>query len=687
MEEQRYTFKASQVKKSFHLWSILIIISILPIVIFLGQKNIYLFHFIIELVIIFLCFNVATIIYNTKDISKNKWFSFLGVYFSFICIFELSHVVFHEGVNIGIVQSIRLSYIFSLCVAYIMSLGVMLFLENYHKNKKVSSAIHIFLAVPIIMLILIHGNMIPNQYFYWVTVGHLNPINEITIVLIYIINMVILYFKRKELEKDAAWYITTALIFGILSKLSIIFYIKTYDASIIMSHYFKLAFIFLIYRAIVKGTLKQPVRLLNTKLLEKNYELQEALLKLNNQYKELKEAEEELAAKEKTYNNLVENLPIAVLLRKGNKIVFVNDRTVTLLKAESKEQIIGKSIYDLVHPDYLYIVKKEVEEVDKGEIVINSQEKILDTQGCSLDVEITTLPVNINNEEIVMVLFRDLASLKLSEAMGRELKAAKENEKLRTEFFANLSHEFRTPINVIYSSCQLIDLYIERGNAEKVKNYNKIIKQNCYRIIRLTNNLIDATRFDEGFYAINCVKVDFVKVVEDVVLSVSSYIKDHGIEIIFDTDVEEKTMICDVDKIERIILNLLSNAVKFRRDNKALIMVNLKDRGDSIELRISDNGIGIPIEKQKVLFERFSRADRSLTRKQEGSGLGLYIAKSLVKMHKGSIRVNSKENEGTEFIIDFPVLASEEECQCEKVIETRSISEKAKIEFSDIYDF
>ncbi len=343
-------------------------------------------------------------------------------------------------------------------------------------------------------------------------------------------------------------------------------------------------------------------------------------------------------------------------------------------------------MYDIVHPEYIQIVRREVEESKRGHLLIDSEEKIVGLDGSSIDVEVTALPLMENDKSLFMVLFRDITEKKLSEAISRELKEAKENERLRTEFFANLSHEFRTPINIIYSSCQLMDMYINKDSIEDINKYNKVVKQNCYRILRLTNNLIDTTLINEGFYKVNWYKGDIVSIVEDIVLSVSSYIEDHGIEIIFDTDVEEKEMITDPEAIERIILNLLSNAVKYKNEQNGIIEVNIKDKGAFVEISIKDNGRGIPIEKQKSVFERFTRVDKSLNRLQEGSGLGLYIVKSLVILHKGNILLNSNGSNGTEFIITLPVIDDKENFDKGKVIDTSSIDEKIKIEFSDIYE-
>lgn len=196
-------------------------------------------------------------------------------------------------------------------------------------------------------------------------------------------------------------------------------------------------------------------------------------------------------------------------------------------------------------------------------------------------------------------------------------------------------------------------------------------------------------KIDDGFYKINLRYCNVVSVIEDVVMSISAYIENKGIELIFDTEVEEKYTLCDSDILERIILNLISNAIKYGREEEGKIEVNIYDLGTSINISVKDNGGGIPAYKQKFIFERFARVDKSLNRLQEGNGIGLYIVKSLIEMHNGTISVKSKEGEGAEFTVNLPMNVPQNETMDEvcldQSIDLNRIIEKIKIEFSDIY--
>lgn len=272
---------------------------------------------------------------------------------------------------------------------------------------------------------------------------------------------------------------------------------------------------------------------------------------------------------------------------------------------------------------------------------------------------------------------------------SRLLNEAIEHDKLKNEFFANLSHEFRTPLNLILSAQQMLDLIIGNHtvdeNKMKIENYNNIMKQNCLRLLRMINNLIDITKIDAGFFKIGLVNRDIIKIVEDVVLSVVPYVEEQGLKITFDTNVEEKIIACDGDAIERIMLNLISNAVKFSKNNSE-IFVDVIDNGNNIIIKVRDTGIGIPKDKESIIFDRFMQVDKSLSRIREGSGIGLALTKSLVELLGGEISVESSYGEYSEFTIDLPCkLAIVNSKSNEKDEDQNSVIEKINIEFSDIY--
>lgn len=271
----------------------------------------------------------------------------------------------------------------------------------------------------------------------------------------------------------------------------------------------------------------------------------------------------------------------------------------------------------------------------------------------------------------------------------RLLEETLQYDKLKTEFIANMSHELRTPLNIIFSTVQLFNLLVKNEQMvgdEKILNYIEVIKQNCYRLIRLVNNLIDMTKIDSGFMKIEMKNNNIVEVAENIVQSTIEYANYMSRTIIFDTDTEEKNMAFDAEKLERILLNLISNAIKFTEPGDT-INIDLFNKEDKVIISVKDTGRGIKEEKISQLFKRFKQVHPLLSRSHEGSGIGLNIVKALVELHGGTIEVKSKYNEGTEFIISLPANVIDQEPKDEiniKYSEQENI-ENINIEFSDIY--
>lgn len=248
-----------------------------------------------------------------------------------------------------------------------------------------------------------------------------------------------------------------------------------------------------------------------------------------------------------------------------------------------------------------------------------------------------------------------------------------------------MSHELRTPLNVILSALQLIEVQ-QKSTGNSQGKYFNIIRQNCYRLLRLVNNLIDITMLDSDFFELNVKNCNIVEIVENITLSVVEFVKSKGLKIQFDTNTEEKIIACDPDQIERVILNLISNAVKFTPTN-GNIWVNITDCGDKVIITVKDNGVGIPRNKQQLIFNKFQRVEKLFTRHHEGSGLGLPIAKSIVEKHGGTLTVESEFGKGSKFSVILPSkTVAEQSCPLATLSPTgHNFVERANLEFSDIY--
>ncbi|MDP4143384.1 MAG: PocR ligand-binding domain-containing protein [Bacillota bacterium] len=270
------------------------------------------------------------------------------------------------------------------------------------------------------------------------------------------------------------------------------------------------------------------------------------------------------------------------------------------------------------------------------------------------------------------------------------LEESNKYNQLKTQLFSTISHELKTPLNIIFSSVQLMESIYDNPSLSIEKafpKYSGIMKQNCYRLVRLIDNLIDMNKIELGFYSLELRNNNIVKIVEDITLSIVEYAKQKDISIIFDTEMEEQIIACDSEKLERIMLNLLSNSIKFTKPGGS-IFVSIYSSGGYILVCVKDTGIGIPENMHKEIFDTFTQVDSSFRRNAEGSGIGLSLVKSLVEMHGGEIQVESELDKGSEFIIKLPIRLVDNNSYNEYEKEANHISgnvDKIKIEFSDIY--
>lgn len=356
--------------------------------------------------------------------------------------------------------------------------------------------------------------------------------------------------------------------------------------------------------------------------------------------------------------------------------------------------ILGGQVLTKSPEEKIYRKKAKEIGIDEDEI-IDSVNKIKITKEKNIKAAAEVLFVIAN--ALSKIGYEELKLKKISQGLENEvlrkdtlIEEYCEHNKLKTQLFSIISHELKTPIHIIYSTLQLLDSMKSSNNSQKIMEnffkYSGIMKQNCHRLIRLINNVIDINKIELGYYNLNLQNNNIVKILEDITLSVVEFASLKNINIIFDTDVEEKIIALDVEKLERIILNLLSNSIKFTNP-EGQIKVSMFDKKEFIIISVKDTGIGIPEEMLDKIFGAFVQVDSSLRRNNEGSGIGLSLVKSLVNMLEGTIKVNSKLGRGSEFLITLPVRLVESNSSS-TIQENNDINgkvENIKIEFSDIY--
>jgi signal transduction histidine kinase/DNA-binding response OmpR family regulator len=273
----------------------------------------------------------------------------------------------------------------------------------------------------------------------------------------------------------------------------------------------------------------------------------------------------------------------------------------------------------------------------------------------------------------------------------KEAERIRELDRLKIKFLTNLSHEFRTPISLILGP---VDNLLTQEKSEHSFSQLYMIKRNARRLLNLVNQLLDFRKMEEQELKLHETEGELVSFVKEVADSFKDLSERKKIDFEFKSEIDELYTLFDHDKIERILFNLLSNAFKFTLEGGSIFLKlekidNQVDQSKTwVSVKVSDTGIGIPEDKKEKIFERFFQNATAASILNQGTGIGLSITKEFVKMHGGSIEVDSEPGSGTTFTIDLPFvpLAAPEKIdqtvpeQAEPVIESEQVKEPSEEE-------
>ncbi|MBN3581825.1 response regulator [Algoriphagus aestuarii] len=251
-----------------------------------------------------------------------------------------------------------------------------------------------------------------------------------------------------------------------------------------------------------------------------------------------------------------------------------------------------------------------------------------------------------------------------------ESKRIQELDKLKTKFFTNLSHEFRTPLSLILTPAEHL---ISDTKEPVLLSQYKIIQRNARRLLKLINQLLDVKNIDKGALAYHSSEGDFVQFIKESTADFNELSEDQHIALDFSSNVSSLQAEFDSDKIEKILFNLLSNAFKFTPEGgKISVILDIFQNSEEIatvELKVVDNGVGIPPENQKKIFDRFFTTEGHQEKLNQGSGIGLSLAQEFAQLMNGKIDVNSELGEGSTFIFTMPLQMIQTESEWEENFE------------------
>lgn len=347
---------------------------------------------------------------------------------------------------------------------------------------------------------------------------------------------------------------------------------------------------------------------------------------IKNQNKTIKKQLLEMEQNQDTISAILENMTEGiVIINKNREILIINESTSKYLG--SSKNLVGRDVLELT---------RNAELLDSIKNAFNGEgaEGILEIENRSIKYILNSIYTRDKLTGVILLLIDETKE--------------KRNEKIRSEFSANVSHELKTPLTSIYGFSELIKNNMVKDEKDKEEFINRIYEESK-RLLVLIDDIIQISSLESN-ENINKTIVDLEEIVNRVVENNLQNAKNRNIFI-------EKSGSAKINAnatmMWELITNLVENAIKYNREN-GFIKINISESKDYVEMKFIDSGIGISEKDQERIFERFYRADKSRSKKSGGTGLGLSIVKHIVISHNGEIKIESKENIGTTIIVKLP---------------------------------
>ncbi|TYC10555.1 PAS domain-containing protein [Bizionia gelidisalsuginis] len=403
---------------------------------------------------------------------------------------------------------------------------------------------------------------------------------------------------------------------------------------------------------------------LENKVKERTSELQDIVQKLTqtnlhleDQIQETKVAESKATESKFLLNNISQKFP------KGFVVVFDSNFKIVLVEGEEVEDLGFKGLADA------QTLIDNVKGVPK-DIIEKAKRKILKTfkgQHCTFEVayqnriyRVNSTPLLNEKNEIkqVLLVHNNITLQKKAELeIINTLKKEQELSELKSRFISMASHEFRTPLSAILSSAILIEKLNVPGKEERRLNHVSKIRSNVKNLVTILNDFLSLSKLEEGKVIAQPESFDIIDFSKSV-LEECEGIKKDGQQITLQSDLLEINVFLDIKLIRHILFNLLSNAIKYSEENKTITLaIALKNQ--MLHIDITDQGIGIPLEDQNNMFQRFYRANN--TANIQGTGLGLNIVKQYTELMEGNISFKSKVSVGSTFYVALPLNTRKDE--------------------------
>lgn len=370
---------------------------------------------------------------------------------------------------------------------------------------------------------------------------------------------------------------------------------------------------------------------------------------------EVKARTKELEINESRTRAIIESAGDGILvLDTVGLIELTNPAALTMLLFDSNE-LIGTHIGDVLPELNQLFLTEASEDLEAMNFHLETKRK----DGSQFPSLVSLNPTRPLEEKRYVVVIRDVTSFKLAEeALKRSKEEAEAASSAKSEFLANMSHEIRTPMNGVLG---MTELALETELTAEQREYISIARESALSLMNLLNDILDYSKIESGRLEIETIPFEIDALLRSSLQTLAARFANKDLELLCRVlpDVP-RNLIGDPARIRQVLVNLLSNAEKFTREGEVEVCVSVvrfheSEGSAQVHFQVKDTGIGIPLSKQKLIFESFQQADSSTTRKYGGTGLGLSISKRLVDLMHGEIGIESEEGCGATFWFTLPL--------------------------------
>jgi PAS domain S-box-containing protein len=367
---------------------------------------------------------------------------------------------------------------------------------------------------------------------------------------------------------------------------------------------------------------------------------------------ERKRAEQALRESEQKFRGLAERSPNMIFINQKGRIVYANQRCEEIT-GYAREMLYSAdfSFLELISPESRELVKKNFDKHMKGEEVGPYEYTITTKRGQEIEVILNSKLITYAGESAVLGIVTDITERKRAEENLKKAKEqAEEANRLKSEFLANMSHEIRTPMNAVIG---MTDITLDTELTDEQRDYLNTVKLSARALLELLNDILDLSKIEADKIEMENIDFDVRVTAEGVIDTLAPKASSKGLELACMIHHQVPSLVRgDPGRLRQVLVNLLGNAIKFTEKGEVLVVVDLQEETEdrvTLLFSVTDTGVGIPKEKQEGIFESFTQADGSTTRRHGGTGLGLSICKRLIDLMRGQIGVDSQPGRGSRF--------------------------------------